>query len=176
MKCACTSKKKYILEIAISLLVLVLMLLCFFPCIEISKSSWSAEEMDYISSITTQDGNPILVVILGSIILIGVWARRLVFSWMGVAASIITIGNSLKLYAIILIDELYGQIYYITGEGTYNDIGTPTLTGNGYAVIFIPVVIFVLYVICLIRELSRRKNINKKRSEQDAINDYTSCH
>ncbi len=159
MKCAYTSKKKYILEIIISLLVLVLMLLCFFPCIEFSESNWSAEAMDYISTITTQDGNPILIVILGCTILIGVWANRLVFTWMGMAASIVTIGNSLKLYAIVLIDKILGQIqyFYMPGEGTYNDIGTPTLTWNGYAVVFIPVVILVLYIICLIGEISTRK-------------------
>lgn len=178
MKCACTSKKKYILEIFTSILVLVLVLLSFFPCIEFSKNNWSAETMDYISTITTQDGNPILIVILGCIILIGIWARQLVFTWIGMVASIITIGNSLSLYAVILVDEVLGQIQYciMPGNGTYNDIGTPTLTGNGYAVIFIPAFIFVLYVICLIRELSIRKNINYKRSEQDAINNYTSCH
>ena len=159
MKCPCTSMKNYILEIIISLLVLVLMLLCFFPCIEFSRSNWSAEAMDYIYTITTQDGNPILIVILGCTILIGVWARRLIFSWMGMVASIITIGNSLRLYAVVLIDEILGQIQYflMPGDGTYNDIGTPTLTRIGYAVVFIPVVILVLYIICLIREISIRK-------------------
>ena len=178
MKYACTSKKNYILEIVITLLVLALILLCFFPCIEFSKNNWSAEAMDYISTITTQNGNPILVGIMGCIILIGVWARRLVFSWMGLAASIITICNSLRLYAIILIDEVLGQIQYfiMPGNGTYNDMGTPTLTGNGYVIIFIPAVVFVLYVIYLIREKSIQKNITKQRSEQDAINSNPSCH
>ncbi len=159
MKLAFTSKKSYILEIIISLLVLVSMLLCFFPCVEFSKSNWSAEAMDYISTITTQDGNPILIVIAGCAILIGVWVRRLIFSWMGIVASVITIGNSLRLYSLVLIDEILGQIQYffVPGDGAYNDIGTPTLTRNGYAVVFIPVVILVLYIIYLIREISMRK-------------------
>lgn len=163
MKCAYTSKKKYVLEIIISLLVLVLMLLCFFPCVEFNKSNWSAEAMDYISTITTQDGNPILIVILGCTILIGVWARRLIFSWMGMIASIITIGNSLRLYSVVLIDKVLGQIQYFLApsDGAYNDIGTPSLTWNGYAVVFIPVVILVLYIFCLIREISIRKNVKK---------------
>lgn len=178
MMSTCTSKKNYILETIISLLVLVLILLCFFPCIEYSKNNWSAEAMDYISTITTQDGNPILIVILGCTILIGVWVKRLIFSWMGMVASIITIGNSFRLYAVIVIDEILSQIQYffIPGDGTYNDIGTPTLTPNGYAVVFIPIVILVLYIICLIREISIRKNVNKQRSEQDAINSYSSIY
>lgn len=176
MKSTDTYKKNYILKIIISSLVLVLMLLCFFPCIEYSKSNWSAEAMDYISTVTTQDGNPILMIILGCGILIGVWVRRLLFSWMGMIASIIAIGNSLRLYAVILIDDILGQIQYffLPGNGAYNDIGTPTLTWNGYVVVFIPVVILLLYIIHLTRVISMRKKADKQRSEQDAINSYTS--
>lgn len=159
MMCMRISKLNYMLEIIISLLVLVLMLLCFFPCIECSKNNWSAEAKDYISTITTQDGNLILIMILGSAILVGTWARRLFFSWMGMIASIITIGNSLGLYAVIVLNKVLRRIQYfsVPGDRIFNDIGTSTLTTNGYAVIFITIVILVLYIVCLIHKIAIQK-------------------
>lgn len=166
MRYLCTSKNKYILEMVISVFVLLLLLLCFFPSIEFTKNSWSNEAMDYITTTKTQDGDPMWVVVFGCIILIGVWIKRLIFSWMGMVASVITIGKALELYLIVLMDEVNGQIYHIQ-EGNYNDIGTPAITWNGYAVIFVSLVIFVLYIIYLYHVLAMRRNANKQRSEEE---------